>query len=68
MIIKSIDYVQALLVTEPIEILQEIIDAMICGTEKEMFTTYLTATATFLKYRYNLHVLETSDDCVSHDL
>ena len=31
-------------------------------------TQYLSATITFLKYRYSYHVTEQSDDCSSHDL
>ena len=67
-IVRSIDYVQALLVTEPIEVLQEIINTLVHPSQKETLSEYLSAMSTFLKYRYNLHVLETSDDCSSHDL
>ena len=65
---RAVDYVQALLVAEPIEILQQIIEELVHTTEQEKFTTYLTATSTFLKYRYNNHVVESGDECVSHGL
>ena len=67
-IVTSVDYVQALLVQEPIEILQEIIDALIPTTEKDKLSQYLTATGSFLKYRYNHHVPIQNDDCATHNL
>ena len=67
-VINAVDYVQALLVTEPIEILQDIVDSMIHTSKREKMTKYLTATATFLKYRFNYHVQKMSDDCSTHDL
>ena len=67
-IVTSVDYVQALLVQEPIELLQEIIDALIPTTEKEKLSEYLTATNSFLKYRYNHHVSLQHDDCSTHNL
>jgi len=67
-IVKSVDYVQALLVAEPIEILQQIIESLVHSTEKETLSRYLTATATFLKTRYQKYVLTCDDGCVTHDL
>ena len=67
-IVKSVDYVQALLVAEPIEVLQQIIDSLVHSTEKEILSKYLTATATFLKTRYQQHVLTSDDGSVTHDL
>ena len=62
------DYVQALLVQKLIELLQEIIDALIPTTEKEKLSEYLTATNLFLKYRYNHHVSLQHDDFSTHNL
>ena len=67
-VVTSVDYVQALLVAEPVEVLQEIIDSLIPTIEVNKLTQYLSATSTFLKYRYNYHATEYSDDCSSHDL
>ena len=65
---KQVDYVQAILVQEPIEILQEIIDALISTTEKEKLSEYLTATNLFLKYRYNHHVSLQHGNCFTHNV
>lgn len=67
-IVQGVDYVQALLVAEPITVLQDIVDSLVHSSKKEMMKEYLTATASFLKYRYSQHVTVTTDDCVSHDL
>ena len=66
-IINAVDYAQVLLVTEPIEVLQDIVDSMIHTSKKDKLTKYLTATATFLKYRFNYHVQKVCDDCSTHD-
>ena len=66
-IINAVDCVQALLVTEPIEVLQDIVDSMIHTSKKDKLTKYLTATATFLKYRFNYHVQKVCNDCSTHD-
>ena len=67
-IVTSIDYVQALLVAEPVEVLQDIIDSLIPTIEANKLTQYLSATSSFLKYRYNYHATEHLDDSASHDL
>ena len=67
-IVTSVDYVQALLVTEPVEILQQVVNSLVHTTEKELLTQYITAASTFLKSRYQKHVLKSNDDCVTHDL
>ena len=67
-IVTSVDYVQALLVTEPVQILQQVVDSLVHITERDTFAQYITATATFLKTRYQHHVLRTGDDCVTHDV
>ena len=66
--VKSIDYVQALLVVEPIEILQQIVDSLVHSTEKETLSRYLTASATFLKTWYQERALKCGNNCVTHDL
>ena len=55
-VINAVDYVQALLVTEPIKVLQDMVDSMIHTSKRDKMTKYLKATATFLKYRFNYHV------------
>ena len=48
-IVTSVDYVQALLVTEPVVILQQIVNSLVHTTEKDLLTQYITAASTFLK-------------------
>ena len=67
-IVTSVDYVQALLVTEPVELLQQVVNSLVHTTEKDILTQYITAASTFLKSRYQKHVLQSNDDCVTHDL
>ena len=67
-IVSSVDYVQALLVAEPVEMLQEVVDTLVHTTDKELLSRYIAATATFLKSRYQKHVLITDDDSVTHDV
>ena len=67
-IVTSVDYVQSLLVTEPVEVLQEIIDSIIPTLEVNKLSQYLSDESTFLKYRYNYHVIIHLDNCSSHDL
>ena len=67
-IVRAVDYVQALLVAEPIEVLQQIVDELAHSTDQQHLTMLLSSMLTFLKYRYNSHVLETEDDCVTHGL
>ena len=43
--------------TEPIEILQQIIDLLVHLSEKELLSQYLTTSATFFKTQYKEHVL-----------
>ena len=66
-IINAVDYVQALLVAEPIEVMQDIVESMVHISKRDKLTKYLAATATFLKYRYNHHAKQVSDDCCTHD-
>ena len=67
-IVTSVDYLQALLVAEPIEVLQEIIKSLVPTVEAIKSSQYVAATSTFLKYRYNYHVTVTDDDCSTHHL
>ena len=54
--------------TEPVELLQQIVNSLVHTTEKDLLTQYITAASTFLKSRYQKHVLKSNDDCVTHDL
>ena len=67
-IVTSVDYVQALLVTEPVELLQQVVNSLVHTTEKDLLTQYITAASTFLKSQYQKHVLKSNDDCVTPDL
>ena len=59
-IVISVDYVQALLVAEPVPILQKIVDSLVHITERDALVQYITATATFLKTRYQHHEIRIS--------
>ena len=48
-IVSSVNYVQALLVAEPVDILQQIVGTLVHTTEKEILSQYIAARATFLK-------------------
>ena len=67
-IVHSVDYVQALLVTEPVEILQKVVHTLVNTIEKEILSRYIAVTATFLKTQYQKHVLRTNDDSVTQTL
>ena len=51
------DYVQTLLVAEPIKVLQESTDALVPLLEIAKFTEYLIAVCSFLKYCYYHHAI-----------
>ena len=63
--IGSVDYVQSLLLTEPIEALQEIVDKYFSGDQRKMMTSYLLSITQFLKYTYTNHISQ-NDDCCTH--
>ena len=67
-IVSSVGYVQALLVAEPVEMLQEVVETLVHTTDKDFQSRYIAATATFLKSQYQKHVLRTDDDSVTHDV
>ena len=67
-IVTSVDYVQALLVNEPVELLQEVVDSLCHSTDSDKLSDYLSAVSMFLKNRYQVHVSMTNDDCASHDV
>ena len=48
-IVSSADYVQAFLVAEPVEMLQEVVETLVHVTCKEVLSQYIAATATSLK-------------------
>ena len=64
-IIGSVDYVQSLLLTEPIEALQEIVDKYFSGDRHKLITSYLLSVTQFLKYTYTHHMSQ-NDDCCTH--
>ena len=67
-IAKSIDYVQALLVSEPIELLQEVVEMFVPIPSQDIYRDYLTSVSNFLKNTYQKHAVKCNDDCVTHDL
>ena len=67
-VISSVDYVQALLLTEPIELLQDIIDQMTEPSIATKLSCYLQSLSTFLKYRYPKHITKSDDICCTHGL
>ena len=67
-IATCIDYVQALLVSEPIELLQEIVEKFVPIPSQDIYRDYLTSVSTFLKNTYQKHAVISEDNCVAHDL
>ena len=64
-IIGSVDYVQSLLLTEPIEALQEIVDKTFSGNQHKLITSYLLSFTQCIKYTYTHHMTQ-YDDCCTH--
>ena len=67
-IVNSVDYVQALLVAEPVEMLQKVVETLVHTTDKDLLSQIIAATAIFLKSRYQKHVLRTGNDSFTHDV
>ena len=66
-LLGSIDYVQALLLTEPIESLQTVIDKYYTADKHNELSSALTSLSQFLRYTYNNHV-HLDDDCCTHGI
>ena len=64
----SVDYVQALFVMDPVEILQQIANSLVHTKEEDLLTQYITAALTVLKSLYQKHVLKLNNNCINHDL
>ena len=62
-IVGSIDYVMSLLLSEPIELMQDIVNKFFVNDTKQKFTTYLNSLTQFLKYTYNKHILLQDESC-----
>ena len=62
-VVGSIDYVMSLLLSEPIELMQDIVNKFFLNEEKQKFSTYLNSLTHFLKYTYNKHILIDDDSC-----
>ena len=70
LVLSSVDYVQALLLTDSIELLQDIVDKIKVPSLSTKFTQYLRSLNTFLKYQYPKHVIkdDKDDTCCTHGL
>jgi len=70
LVLSSVDYVQALLLTDSIELLQDIVDKIKVPSVSTKFTQYLRSLNAFLKYQYPKHVIknDTDDTCCTHGL
>ena len=70
LVLSSVDYVQALLLTEPIDLLQDITDKIKVPSVSSKITLYLQSLSNFLKYQYPKHVQkdDSSDSCCTHGL
>ena len=66
-LLGSVDYVQALLLTEPIELLQTVIDKYFIGEKHKEMSSSLLSLSQFLKNTYRNHVLM-EDDCCTHGI
>ena len=70
LVLSSVDYVQALLLTEPIDLLQDITDKITVPSVSIKLTNYLQSLSNFLKYQYPKHILkdDNNDTCCTHGL
>ena len=66
-VLTAIDYVTAVLINEPCELLQDIIDKVICTSKQKHVTQLLHSAKHFLKHKYKSHVV-TEDDICYHGL
>ena len=66
-IVGLVDYVQLLLLTEPIELLQGIVDKYFSGDQHKLMTSYLLSVTQFLKHTYT-HYTSQHDDCCTHGI
>ena len=62
-LISSVDYDQSLLVHEPIELLNDIVDKLLPNHKRERLSQYLTSLSTYLKYTFDKHVVMGNDTC-----
>ena len=68
-IVTSVYYIQALLVTEAVELLQQIVNTLVHITEKDLLSQYIAAAARFLKSRYQKHSYDDSaKSCAKKDI
>ena len=68
-IISSVDYVQSLLVSDPIENIQNMIEDLIKDRIiKEVIENYLESLSVFIKYTFNHHAQIDGDNSSSHRL
>ncbi len=62
-ILTAIDYITAILVNEPCEMLQDVIDRCVCTTKQTEMARLLSSAQYFLKHKYKTHVLKNDDVC-----
>ena len=62
-VLIAIDYVSAILINEPCELLQYIIDKVICPSKQKHITHLLHSAKHFLKHKYKSHVVIEDDIC-----
>ena len=62
-VLIAIDYVSAILINELCELLQDIIDKVICPSKQKHVTHLLHSAKYFLKHKYKSHVVIEDDIC-----
>ena len=61
-----VDYVQALLMSDSVELLQLMIDKFYIDDLQKELSSNLHSLTQFLKYTYNKHMIIEEDDCCTH--
>ena len=67
-LIGSVDYVQALLISDSIELLQLVIDKFFIGDLQKELSSNLYSLTQSLKCTYNKHMIIEKDDCRTHGI
>ena len=67
-LLRAVDYVSGILLHEPIEAVQDVIDVFLPRTQKKEMTKDLQLARNFLKVQYDNHVLKEGDGVRTHGI
>ena len=66
-LLGSVDYVQALVMSDPVELLESVIEKYFTGNLQKQLSSNLYTLSQFLKYTYNNH-MTLEDECCTHGI